>query len=119
MLISEPCNSPLGLQSGLIENHQIIGHNSYDNNPEYYGAQLARLNAPMGYRANINSPSQAWITIDFQRDVVVSEISTQGYGDSEVSEWVTKFKLYYAFAVDGGFIALKDSFGKEKVCSFL
>lgn len=76
---------------------------------------MGRLNAPKGYRADINNPSLAWITIDFERDVVVSEISTQGYGDNHLSEWVTEFKIYYVFGVNGDFTPLKDSFGNEKV----
>jgi hypothetical protein len=90
------CNDPLGLESSLITDNQIVAMNAYNDDNLRYGAQLARLNGKTGYRANQGKVQNAWITIDFQKPVVITEIRTQGYGDSNTSEWVTKFHLFYA-----------------------
>ena len=114
----EPCNSPIGIENGLINDLQMVSMNIYDNDPELYGAHLGRLHSKTGYRAN--QPSTAWITVDFGRPIVLTEISTQGYGDPRVSEWVTVFKLFYAFESNNtDFKPLRDSTGQEMVRFFI
>lgn len=109
------CNAPLGLENGLITDSQIFGMQSYNDDNLNYGANFARLNDKRGYRGKQGEGSNAWITINLQKPVVITEIKTQGYGDRSVSEWVTTFQLFYAKGTADDYKYFKDKNGAQMV----
>lgn len=109
------CNDPLGLQNGLITDSQILGLNSYNDDNRNYGAKFARLKGKRGYRGKQGKGKSAWITIDLRKPMIVTEISTQGYGDRSASEWVTKFQLFFATNSEGDYKYYKSKSGAQMV----
>lgn len=96
---------PLGLENNLITDKQLSAFSAFKNDSSTYGAHRARLNLnswPPGYRAlkDTHSNSLPWIRIDLGRQLVVTEIATQGFGNTSVAEWVTGFRLMYADKLD-------------------
>ena len=98
---TESCQKPLGIENGLISDEQLSAFSSFNNDSSTYGVHRARLKIsswPPGYRAlkRDHYITLPWIRIDLEKEMVVTGIATQGYGDSSVAEWVTSFKLMYA-----------------------
>ncbi|XP_031555918.1 retinoschisin-like [Actinia tenebrosa] len=83
---------------------------AYNGDISIYGAKNARLmktSSPQGYRGDKSAPKESWITVDFEKKLVITAIATQGYGDPTTDEWVTKFVLLY-FSNGQNFKPLKD-----------
>ncbi|XP_068682590.1 polycystin-1-like protein 2 [Montipora foliosa] len=92
------CRKSLGMASGDIPDEQITVSSVYDNDFSNYGSQRARLNLtswPPGFRADPNQAGR-WIKIDLEREMVITAISTQGYGDDSIQEWITKYMIMYS-----------------------
>ena len=91
----ENCDSPLGMENGLIEDKQLSAHSAWDNNYQRYGSSRARLHLnewPQGWRAQINDPSP-WLQVDLLRTHTVTAVATQGYGSKDAKEWVKTYVL--------------------------
>ena len=58
-----------------------------------YGPHKARLNGTGGYRAGLDKST--WILVLLPKEMVVTAIATQGYGDPKVKEWVTQYMILY------------------------
>lgn len=118
---TDPCNMPLGLANGLIKDEQFSSFSAYNNDFATYGAHRARLNLtawPPGYRARYSfSGRTPWIRIDLRKELTITGIATQGYGDASVAEWVTSYRLMYAAKQD--FDYFKDIHGKLLVSAVL
>ena len=73
-------------------------------------ARLKTSSWPPGYRAlkRDHYITLPWIRIDFEKQLVVTGIATQGYGDSSVAEWLTLFKLMYADQLNFDFFVDSD-----------
>lgn len=84
------------MQNGDIPDTSLISGTVYNNETQKYGAQRARLMSQKGYRADVNRKTESWISVDFKREVAVTGIATQGYGNATVEEWVTQFSLLYS-----------------------
>lgn len=57
--------------------------------------------SPPGYRANDGvSDKLPWIEIDLRKEMTITAIATQGYGDESVAEWVTSYRLMYTRKLD-------------------
>ena len=114
---TDPCNIPLGLKNGLVKDEQFSSFSAYNDDFATYGAHRARLNLttwPQGYRARYKfSEKPPWIKIDLRKELVITGIATQGYGDPSVAEWVTSYRLMYADKQ--GFHYFKDNHGKPLV----
>lgn len=97
---TEPCKIPLGLENGHIKDDQLSAFSAYNDDFSTFGAHRARLNltiSPPGYRArNDFSDQLPWIRVDLRRELTITGIATQGYGDASVQEWVTSYRLMYA-----------------------
>lgn len=95
---------PLGLANGLIKDEQLSSFSAYNDDFATYGAHRARLNLtkwPPGYRArNSFLEKLPWIRIDLTKELTITGIATQGYGDASVAEWVTSYRLMYADKLD-------------------
>lgn len=71
---------------------------AYNEDISKYGAKNARLmktSPPQGYRGDKRAPEDSWLSVSFEKKLVITAIATQGYGDPSVKEWVTKFVLFY------------------------
>ena len=44
----------------------------------------------------MSQSDKPWIMVDLGKEVIVTGIATQGYGDASVAEWVTSYRLMYA-----------------------
>ena len=93
----------MGLENDFIKDKQLSAFSAYNNDPSTFGAHRARLNLntwPPGYRADKksleSSTGNPWLMVDLGREVVITGIATQGYGDTSVSEWVTSYRLMHA-----------------------
>lgn len=54
--------------------------------------------------------------VDLGREVVITGIATQGYGDTLVSEWVTSYRLMYAAEkLDSDYYSFRDASGDAQV----
>lgn len=94
---------------------------------EVHTARL-RLQGPphYGYRAEQRSLSgssaeddKTWITVKLRNETIITGVSTQGYGDTRVKEWVTKYTLMYSTGED--LFHFKDTSGNIEVskCPFM
>lgn len=108
-LLTESCQMALGLENGLINDEQLSAFSAYNNDSSTFGAHRARLNLkswPPGYRASkvAHSYTLPWIRVDLGKQLVVTGIATQGYGDTSVAEWLTSYRLMYADKLDFAFV---------------
>lgn len=84
---------------------------SYDPNGPPHNA---RLNIDLVSQHSCWSPNlddtYQWLEIDFRSNMTrVTAIATQGRGDDEVDEWVTKYALSYAEYQDNNFTYYKEN----------
>ena len=92
------------MENHTINDSQIFGGSAYNSDYSMYGAQNARLHSSWGYRSDPTVKIKAnMIGIDLRKEMVITAIATQGYGDPIVAEWVDSFNVIY-----------KDSFGKRQ-----
>ncbi|XP_078350699.1 uncharacterized protein LOC144635472 [Oculina patagonica] len=116
------CRSPLGMQAGSIPDSDLSASSPFGEDYSTYGAQWARLHLKLppyhGYRAKQSLRSggsarnKTWIRIELRNETIITGVSTQGYGDTRVKEWVTKYTLMYS--AGSGFLNFRDTSGKTK-----
>ncbi|XP_078684305.1 uncharacterized protein LOC144917851 [Branchiostoma floridae x Branchiostoma belcheri] len=87
-----PVSSPLGMESGTIQNHQITASSYRGGNiPE-----KARLNRNGQWLADVNNQSQ-WLQVDLLKRIVLTGIQTQGWENSNGRvRYVTEFVVLYS-----------------------
>ena len=72
---------------------------AYDDDFATFGAHRARLNLtswPAGYRANKEKIGFfPWLKISLDKDMVITGIATQGFGNVSLNEWVTSYMVFY------------------------
>lgn len=105
------------MASGKIQDEQITVSSVYNNEFATYGAHRARLNLtswPPGFRADPNEGG-GWIKVDLTKEMVITAISTQGYGDDTIQEWVSKYMVMYSNEGED-YSYFKDLKGVLKVC---
>ncbi|XP_068684192.1 polycystin-1-like protein 2 [Montipora foliosa] len=94
------CHKPLGLADGRIKDDQLDASSVYNNNSQLYGPALARLNRTGGYRANPRAHNPFFLSVQFQKAMIVTGIATQGYFDNKIQEWTRRYMLAYLFGSD-------------------
>ncbi|XP_068684193.1 uncharacterized protein [Montipora foliosa] len=99
-VIAEDCHKPLGLADGRIKDDQLDASSVYNNNSQLYGPALARLNRTGGYRANPRAHNPFFLSVQFQKAMIVTGIATQGYFDNKIQEWTRRYMLAYLFGSD-------------------
>ena len=112
------CREPLGLASGLIEDYQLTASSAYNSDFNTFGPHRARLNLmrwPQGYRASASHPANPWIKVDLNKEMVITAVATQGYGDPSVEEWPVEYNLMYSKDFESDLLPLRDSDGQPKV----
>ncbi|CAH1241014.1 EDIL3 [Branchiostoma lanceolatum] len=87
------CNSPLGMESGIIVHDQI---NSSSFSDQQHTPNHARLNSRSYWKMG-DYDKTPWIQVDLRNSHVIPGVITQGGGD--VGGYVTSFSL--SFSVDG------------------
>ncbi|KAM9565692.1 coagulation factor V [Guaruba guarouba] len=95
LVIEKECKIPMGLASGVILDSQIEASHHVD----YWEPKLARLNNSGTYNAwstIVNKEELAWIQVDFQRQVLLTGIQTQGAKQFLKSLYVQKFFIVYS-----------------------
>uniref|UniRef100_F6WV22 Coagulation factor V n=1 Tax=Monodelphis domestica TaxID=13616 RepID=F6WV22_MONDO len=98
LIIDKECKMPMGLSTGIIADSQI----SASEHLGYWHPKLARLNNVGSYNAwstekRTNSlSSEPWIQVDFQREVVLTGIQTQGAKQYLTSYYTTQFCIAYS-----------------------
>ena len=109
------------MESGKISDRALIASSKFGEN---FGPQRARLHLdqpPRGYRADAASVdlngTRPWITVDLGEETVITGISTQGYGDITLNEWVTKYNLW--FSSESSFLPFKETSGAIEVREWL
>lgn len=118
---SANCRNPLGLESRKIPDGALWASSAFNKDFSMFGPQRARLRLdqpPRGYRADASSvdTNGSYITIYLGNDTVVTGVSTQGYGDTTVQEWVTKYNLMFLNGID--FSPFKETSGATRVRQF-
>uniref|UniRef100_A0A1I8EQY9 Uncharacterized protein n=1 Tax=Wuchereria bancrofti TaxID=6293 RepID=A0A1I8EQY9_WUCBA len=83
-VFSEECANPLGMESGLIKDNQLSASSSHDKDTT--GPQNSRIRTERGSgawcpRQQISSEIVEWLQIDFDMDMVVTAVETQGRFD--------------------------------------
>ena len=105
------------MESGTIPDSALMASSTFERDFKNYGPQRARLhltNPSPGYRASNVEANESWILIEFGKETVVTGIATQGYGNTAIKEWVTKYTLM--FSTGSGFLHFKETSGAIKVC---
>ncbi|XP_054019198.1 coagulation factor V [Dryobates pubescens] len=94
LVIQKECRSPMGLASGIILDSQIDASHHVD----YWEPKLARLNNSGTYNAWSTTMKKElpWIQVDFQRQVLLTGIQTQGAKQFLKSLYVQKFCFVYS-----------------------
>ena len=119
---SANCRNPLGLESRKIPDGALWASSAFNKDFSMFGPQRARLRLdqpPRGYRADASSvdTNGSYITVDLGNETVVTGVSTQGYGDTTVQEWVTKYNLMFLNGID--FSPFKETSGATRVRQFI
>ncbi|KFO84841.1 Coagulation factor V, partial [Buceros rhinoceros silvestris] len=94
-VLSSGCRSPMGLASGVILDSQIDASDHID----YWEPKLARLNNSGTYNAwstTMRKEELSWIQVDFQRQVLLTGIQTQGAKQFLKSLYIQKFFIVYS-----------------------
>ncbi|KFQ15264.1 Coagulation factor V, partial [Leptosomus discolor] len=95
LVIEKECRSPMGLAGGVILDSQI----SASDHIEYWEPKLARLNNSGTYNAwstTMKEQQLPWIQVDFQRQVLLTGIQTQGAKQFLKSLYIQKFFIVYS-----------------------
>ncbi|KFQ48648.1 Coagulation factor V, partial [Nestor notabilis] len=95
LVIEKECKIPMGLASGVVLDSQIDASHHID----YWAPKLARLNNSGTYNAwstIVKNEELAWIQVDFQRQVLLTGIQTQGAKQFLKSLYVQKFFIVYS-----------------------
>ncbi|KAM6310335.1 coagulation factor V [Aegotheles albertisi] len=95
LVIEKGCRIPMGLASGVILDSQINASDHVD----YWEPKLARLNNSGTYNAwstTMKEEQLPWIQVDFQRQVLLTGIQTQGAKQFLRSLYVQKFFIVYS-----------------------
>ncbi|XP_064906002.1 coagulation factor V isoform X1 [Columba livia] len=95
LVIEKECRIPMGLASGVILDSQIDASDHVD----YWEPKLARLNNSGSYNAwstTMEKEQLPWIQVDFQRQVLLTGIQTQGAKQFLKSLYIQKFFLVYS-----------------------
>nr|XP_010305622.1 PREDICTED: coagulation factor V [Balearica regulorum gibbericeps] len=93
-VIEKECKVPMGLASGVVLDSQINASHHVD----YWEPKLARLNNSGTYNAwsTTMETELPWIQVDFQRQVLLTGIQTQGAKQFLKSLYVQKFFIVYS-----------------------
>lgn len=116
------------MESGAIPDSDLSASPSFGGDFNTYGPQRARLYLEQppyyGYRAKRRPRSggsavanETWIMVKLRNETVITGVSTQGYGDTEAQEWVTKYTLMYSTGKE--FFHFRETSGKIKVRKYL
>ena len=70
------------------------------------------VSAFWGYRADPNQIGR-WIKIDLEKEMIITAIATQGYGDVAIEEWIKQYVFMYSNGRDYSYF--KDLNGELKV----
>uniref|UniRef100_A0A8C0BLX7 ferroxidase n=1 Tax=Buteo japonicus TaxID=224669 RepID=A0A8C0BLX7_9AVES len=94
LVIEKECRIPMGLASGVILDSQIDASHHID----YWEPKLARLNNSGTYNAwsTTMEKEHPWIQVDFQRQVLLTGIQTQGAKQFLKSLYIQKFFIIYS-----------------------
>ncbi|XP_027536906.1 coagulation factor V [Neopelma chrysocephalum] len=95
LVIEKECRIPMGLASGVILDSQIEASDHID----YWEPKLARLDNSGTYNAwstVMKEEKLSWIQVDFQRQVLLTGIQTQGAKQFLRSLYIQKFFLVYS-----------------------
>ncbi|XP_074962094.1 coagulation factor V [Phalacrocorax aristotelis] len=94
LVIEKECRIPMGLASGVILDSQINASDHVD----YWEPKLARLNNSGTYNAWSTTMKEQlpWIQVDFQRQVLLTGIQTQGAKQFLKSMYIQKFFILYS-----------------------
>uniref|UniRef100_G1NNF4 Coagulation factor V n=1 Tax=Meleagris gallopavo TaxID=9103 RepID=G1NNF4_MELGA len=94
LVLEKECKIPMGMASGVILDSQINASHHID----YWEPKLARLNNSGTYNAWSTAMTNdlPWIQVDFQRQVLLTGIQTQGARHFLKSFYVQKFFIVYS-----------------------
>ncbi|XP_072301026.1 coagulation factor V [Eucyclogobius newberryi] len=92
LVLEDDCFHPFGMESGSVTDIQITAKNFRG----YWEPHLARLNNAGKYNAWSTDEDNSWIQVDFQRPVVISQISTQGAKQMFYPQYVHKYAISYS-----------------------
>ncbi|XP_027672789.2 coagulation factor V [Falco cherrug] len=95
LVIEKECRIPMGLASGVILDSQITASDHVD----YWEPKLARLHNSGTYNAwstTVKTEGFPWIQVDFQRQVLLTGIQTQGAKQFLKSLYVQKYFIVYS-----------------------
>uniref|UniRef100_A0A8C2U652 Coagulation factor V n=1 Tax=Coturnix japonica TaxID=93934 RepID=A0A8C2U652_COTJA len=94
LVLEKGCRIPMGMASGVILDSQINASHHID----YWEPKLARLNNSGTYNAwsTTMTSDLPWIQVDFQRQVLLTGIQTQGAKHFLKSFYVQKFFIVYS-----------------------
>ncbi|XP_071615057.1 coagulation factor V [Heliangelus exortis] len=94
LVIEKGCRIPMGLASGVVLDSQIEASDHID----YWEPKLARLNNSGTYNAWSTTAKTEfpWIQVDFQRQVLLTGIQTQGAKQFLKSLYIENFFIVYS-----------------------
>ena len=96
---NQECNLPLGVTSVNSEVSEIMSY-SFLNWGTF--PTKAKLNSSGGYRAKKSDPEKhKFVRVTFTKETILTGVATQGFGDPEVAEWVTKYVVRFVRMKNG------------------
>ncbi|XP_053562480.1 coagulation factor V [Bombina bombina] len=95
LIVDPGCKLPMGLMSGLIPDNQI----SASSNVDAWEPRLARLHNGGSYNAwsaEMTKTALPWIQVDFENQVLITGIQTQGASKYLKQYYITEFFIAYS-----------------------
>lgn len=89
------CPLPLGLETGIIEDHQINASSSLD---EHHLPKYARLNGNSSWMPSPYDP-EPYIRFYFKERMIITGVVVQGGGIRD-NTWVENFEVQYSYFPD-------------------
>ncbi|XP_078450356.1 neuropilin-2-like isoform X1 [Lampetra planeri] len=109
------CFQPLGMESGEIEDEQIMASSSFVS--DHWGPELARLYNQYNGWTPSSDLSREWIQVDLRFVRVLSGVATQGVISNATGRpyYVTSYRLEYSTSGDDWTVYRDDKKSKEFV----
>ena len=83
------------MANGLIKDKQLRVSSAWGGDSGTHGAHRARLNIaswPQGWTAGVGDAAP-WLQVDLEKDTIITQVATQGYGGQGVEQWVDRYRL--------------------------
>ncbi|XP_072051539.1 EGF-like repeat and discoidin I-like domain-containing protein 3 [Amphiura filiformis] len=91
----EECSvpGPLGMENRFIIQDEQITASDYDSGPGNAPEEGRLNNRDLFWATSVGNPTDPWIQVDFQENVIITGIQTQGSSSSSWNDWVKRLQV--------------------------